>query len=251
MVWVWIKPLIIFDAKSDADFHGDWCFSMKPLRVWMFCLLVWCIRYIDSYHLIPICLFCPGLWEVNWYSGNLTNIKHGFVFAPGRMARASIHQLHACVLRSSLYFYRSRDIFFGKIVFHRISSYFQKMNFEWISRIRWCNIFWCAFSSLPGSRKWWWLPSMLRPEPFQRSMQRCFPASFWSLRFALEADWIWLDCLLSSQARTPSSGSRCAQLQARSWEVLCSTDSEKHFSKQLQGSKKLQKRSAFPVTRLC
>ena len=125
MVWVWIKPLIIFDAKSDADFHGDWCFSMKPLRVWMFCLLVWCIRYIDSYHLIPICLFCPGLWEVNWYSGNLTNIKHGFVFAPGRMARASIHQLHACVLRSSLYFYRSRDIFLVRlyfIVFHRISK---------------------------------------------------------------------------------------------------------------------------------
>lgn len=99
---------------------------------------------------------------------------------------------HACFDRH----YISTDLgtfFFGKIVFHRISSYFQKMNFEWISRIRWCNIFWCAFSSLPGSRKWWWLPSMLRPEPFQRSMQRCFPASFWSLRFALEADWIWLD----------------------------------------------------------
>jgi hypothetical protein len=96
---------------------------MKPLRVWMFCLLVWCIRYIDSYHLIPICLFCPGLWEVNWYSGNLTNIKHGFVFAPGRMARAPIARMRASIvtifLQISGHFFVVRLYF---IVFHRISK---------------------------------------------------------------------------------------------------------------------------------
>lgn len=122
----WIKPLIIFDAKSDADFHGDWCFSMKPLRVWMFCILVWCgasdiLTHTISY---PYASFAPGCqkWIGIVAISQTLNMRFRFRSGPnGKSQNSPIARMRAWIV--TIFLQISGHFFLVRLyIFHRISK---------------------------------------------------------------------------------------------------------------------------------